>query len=260
MSRPPRILFHGALYHVTTRGNRRASIYADDDDHLAWQKQLADVVERCNVGIHAFCQMPNHFHLLIETPDANLPVAMHLLNSNYARHYNERHGLTGHVTQGRYFAVLVDRNAQLLQTARYIALNPVRAALTALPDEWPWSSHLAFSGQVPMPHWLQTDRVLGQFSGATILEQAARYAAFVAADDAHQDPLAAHTERTNRHIRERGTPVPLDIYRRMASNDWHAMAMAFASGFYTRGEIALHFRVATRTVSRAIAQFRIPRR
>jgi REP element-mobilizing transposase RayT len=259
MSRPPRILFHGALYHVTTRGNRRASIYADDEDHVEWQNQLASVVERCNVGVHAFCQMPNHFHLLIETPDANLPVAMHLLNSNYARHYNERHGLTGHVTQGRYHAVLVERDEQLLQTARYIALNPVRAALTRLPEDWPWSSHRALSGQAPMPAWLKTDTVLGHFGGSSMIENTARYAAFVAADDANKHTLAAHQDNKNTQVRGRRFPVPLEIYRRTAATEALAMALAFASGFYTRAEIARHFKVATRTVSRAIATFRLRR-
>jgi putative transposase len=253
MSRHPRIHFPGALYHVTMRGNRRASMFADAKDHLVWQDTLAEVVERFALKIHAFCLMPNHVHMLVETPQPNLSKAMHLLNGSYARRYNGRHSTVGHLIQGRYHAVLIERESQLVETARYIALNPVRAGLVTSADAWRWSSHRYCCGHVPSPEWLTTSDILDHFHGETKNARAAAYARFVSAGLHATNPLAHQPERINRGVADRGIPRALQDYLKAEPSKLEAMAAAFASGAYSRRDIADFFGVSTRTVSRAIA-------
>ena len=113
----------------------------------------------------AYCLMPNHVHLLIETPLANLGVGMQWLHGLYAREFNDRHGRSGHVFQGRYGAVRAERDEQLWGAAAYIAMNPVEAGLCKDPEEWPWGSHRAIA-RGGGPRWLDVDRLLGHFAGA----------------------------------------------------------------------------------------------
>ena len=129
MARPLRIEFDGALYHVTSRGNKREDIYLDDIDRLIFLDVLAEVCRRFNWVCHAYCQMTNHYHLLIETPDANLSLGMRHLNGVYTQKFNYHHDRVGHVFQGRYKGILVEKEAHLLELARYIVLNPVRARM-----------------------------------------------------------------------------------------------------------------------------------
>ena len=107
--------------------------------------------------------MSNHYHLVIETPEANLAEGMRQLNGVYTQRFNRRHGRVGHVFQRRYKAILVERDGYLLELARYVALNPVRAGMVDGPQDWPWSSFAATCAQAPLPDWLQTDWILGQF-------------------------------------------------------------------------------------------------
>src|SRR4051812_9739158 len=127
MTRPLRLEFPGALYHVTCRGNRRSRIYRDDADRAAWLDVLALVCERHHCVVYSYCLMSNHFHLMVETVEANLGFAMRLLNSAYTQHFHRRHRTVGHLFQGRYKAILVQKEAYLLELSRYIVLNPVRA-------------------------------------------------------------------------------------------------------------------------------------
>ena len=108
MARPLRIEFEGALYHVTSRGNKKEAIYLDDMDRLIFLEVLSDVCQRYNWVCHAYCLMTNHYHLLIETPDANLSVGMRHLNGVYTQKFNFHHGRVGHVYQGRYKGILVE--------------------------------------------------------------------------------------------------------------------------------------------------------
>ncbi len=154
MSRPLRIEFPGALYHVTARGNRREAIYEDDKDRRLFLDGLGDVVDRFNWLCHAHCLMTNHYHLVVETPDGNLAKGMRQLNGVYTQTINRRHGRSGHVFQGRYTAVLVDADAHLLELARYVVLNPVRAGMVGDPGKWKWSSYRATAGKAKPPPWL----------------------------------------------------------------------------------------------------------
>ena len=135
MSRPIRLEFEGALYHVTSRGDRREDIYETDDDRQAFLRLLGDVCKRVNWVCHAYCLMSNHYHVLIETPDANLSRGMRDLNGKYTQMFNRAHYRVGHVFQGRYKAIIVDADSYLMELARYVVLNPVRAHMVEHPEE-----------------------------------------------------------------------------------------------------------------------------
>jgi len=178
MARPLRLEFPHAIYHVTARGNAQQDVYLDDDDRELFLGVLADVVDRYTWICHAYCLMDNHYHLLIETPNANLSLGMRQLNGVYTQRFNRRHGRVGHLFQGRFKAILVERDAYLLELARYIVLNPLRAGMVKTISRYPWSSYRATMGQVDRPAWLSTDWVLSQFAKGRAVAQH-RYAAFV---------------------------------------------------------------------------------
>lgn len=163
MARPLRLEFAGALYHVTARGNRRAMIYEDDSDRFAFLETLSSVCVEKNWLCHAYCLMGNHYHLLLETPDANLGQGMRQLNGCYSQYFNRQHGRCGHVFQGRYGAILVEKQTYLLELARYIVLNPVRARMVHLAEEWPWSSYRGTVGQQALPEGVSADWILAAF-------------------------------------------------------------------------------------------------
>ncbi|MDX8409364.1 MAG: transposase [Mariprofundales bacterium] len=141
MARPLRVEFSGAIYHVTSRGNAQADIYLDDTDRADFLDTLANVIERFGWVCHAYCLMTNHYHLVIETPQANLAQAMRQLNGVYTQRFNRRHHRVGHIFQGRYKAILVEHDVYLLELGRYVVLNPVRAGMVEGARHWPWSSY-----------------------------------------------------------------------------------------------------------------------
>lgn len=153
MSRPLRLEYAGALYHITSRGDRREAIYEDDNDRNAFISVLEGVCDTYNWVCHAYCLMSNHYHLLIETPDANLSKGMRQLNGLYTQTYNRTHGRVGHVFQGRYKAILVEKENYLLELSRYIVLNPVRAGIVRSVRDWPveqLSSHYRTGKRIKM--------------------------------------------------------------------------------------------------------------
>ena len=178
MARPLRIEFSGALYHVTSRGDRREPIYEDDKDRLAFLSVIGEVVNRFNWLCHAYCLMTNHYHLVVETPEGNLSKGMRHLNGRYTQASNRRHGRMGHLFQGRFKGILVDKDSYLLELARYVVLNPVRAGMVKHPGMYLWSSYRAMVGEVPSPPWLATDGLLSQF-GSRRTDARRRYEKFV---------------------------------------------------------------------------------
>jgi putative transposase len=165
MTRPLRIEYSGAVYHITSRGNDKKPIFKDDQDHENFLNTLYNVNKRYNWICHAYCLMTNHYHLLIETPDGNLSLGMRQLNGVYTQLFNRRHNRTGHLFQGRFKGILIQKDSHLLEVCRYVVLNPVRARRIERPEQWKWSSYRATVGQErPSPN-LTTDWVLGQFSG-----------------------------------------------------------------------------------------------
>src|SRR6266536_1505868 len=179
MARPLCIQFPGGLYHVTARGNGRQTLFTDDADRERFLIVLTQVVARYHLLCHAHCLMGNHYHLLLETPEANLSNAMRQLNGVYSQAFNRRHERPGHVLEGRFHAQVVDKDAYLREVCRYIVLNPVRAGLVAHPREWPWSSYGATAGQAAVPPFLTVDWVLS-LAGTTARSAAQRqYRQFV---------------------------------------------------------------------------------
>lgn len=274
MARPLRNELAGGLYHVTSRGDRREDIYRDEEDRWVWLGVLKEVCERFNWRVHAWCEMTNHYHLVVETPEANLSKGMRQLNGVYTQRFNRRHGLVGHLFQGRFKGILVERDAYLLELSRYVVLNPVRAGMVASAEEWEWSSFRAMVGLEPAPSWLETDWLLGQFGGTRRNSQA-RYAKFVAegmgADVwaslryqlflGSEEFIGKHLSGSNNQLellrevpraQRRAIAMSLAEYERKYSERREAMARAFLTGFYTMQEIGKHFGVHYATVSRAV--------
>ena len=157
MSRRPRLKYPGAVYHVMARGNRKAIIFHDDDDRSMFLEVIAKAVAVYVIRIMAFCLMPNHYHLILETPDANLSEAMQFINGVFAQRSNRRHGLTGHAFEGRFRSLVIQRDSYLMRAARYVVRNPVRAGLADDAACWPWSSYRATAGLADLPPWLDLD-------------------------------------------------------------------------------------------------------
>lgn len=164
MTRPLRIIYPGAFYHITSRGNAKANIYADDKDREQFLFILADVIKKYNWRCHAYCLMGNHYHLVIETVDQTLSEGMRSLNGNYTQWYNAKHKRVGHILQGRFKAFLIEEREYLLNVARYVVLNPIRAKMIDDPVGYLWSSYRATAGHERVPDWLTTEKVLVQFS------------------------------------------------------------------------------------------------
>ena len=164
MVRPVRLEFSGALYHVTARGNARQDIYVDDKDRRYFLETLSYCTKTYHWQCHAYCLMSNHYHLLIETGDANLSKGMRHLNGVYAQYFNTRHKRVGHLLQGRFKAILVEKESYLLELARYIVLNPVRARMLHSASGWPWSSYRPTAGLAEIPPCLTTEWILQAFS------------------------------------------------------------------------------------------------
>lgn len=164
MARPLRVEFPGAMYHIIARGNAKQDIFLADHDREQFIFWLAHAVELHNLIVHVYCLMGNHYHLLVETPDGNLSVAMRDLNGNYVSDFNKRHDRVGHLLQGRYKSFVVEKDSYLLELARYIVLNPVRAGMVTHPGEWGWSSYNATAGHAQSPTWLCVGDTLHLFS------------------------------------------------------------------------------------------------
>jgi REP element-mobilizing transposase RayT len=179
MARPLRLEHAGAIWHVTARGNRREEIVLDDEDRQGWLDQLATTVEMYRWRLYAWVLMTNHYHLLLETPEPNLTRGMHRLNGPYAQRFNKRHGRVGHLFQGRYKAILVERESHLVELTRYVILNPVRAGMVGSAEEYPWSSFRQMLGRQPDAGWLDVERALRPFGEDTHTARQ-RFEAFVA--------------------------------------------------------------------------------
>ena len=289
MARPLRLEFAHALYHVTSRGDRREDIYQDDADRQAWLSLLARVCKRFHWTVHAYCLMSNHYHLLVETPDANLSAGMRQLNGVYTQFTNRAHGRVGHVFQGRFKAIVVDKDNYLLELARYVVLNPVRAGMVQDPGQWPWSSYGAMlaPGWMPGADWLATDKLLAYFAPdqQSLDRESAqqRYISHVRegiglpsvwedlsgqvylGDEKFVNKMSAMAEQTSQgarvdrsrleipHAQRRPVPLALENYMEQhPGNRNAAIQAAFATGNYTMARLAEHFKLHYTSVSRIV--------
>jgi len=274
MARPLRLEFAGALYHVTSRGDRREAIYDSDSDRQLFLDVVGAVWERFNWQVHAYCLMTNHYHLLVETPDGNLSKGMRQLNGVYTQRFNRICGRTGHVFQGRYKAILIQKEVYLLEVARYVVLNPVRARMVRTPAEWPWSSYRAMCGEVQVPQWLETSVILSAFSDieATAVDS---YVDFVAQGARQPSPWEhlrnqvflgseAFVESMQRKVprnrnlsevpqaRQRPVAQPLAVYARENPTRDEAILAAYQSGGYTLRDIGDYFDIHYSRVSKIL--------
>jgi len=275
MTRPIRIEFAGALYHVTSRGDRKEDIYIDDADRESFLQLLQQITKDYNWLVHAYCLMDNHYHLLIETPDGNLSRGMRQLNGVYTQITNRYHGKVGHVFQGRYKAILVQKESYLLELARYIVLNPVRAKLVKSVQDWPWSSYHQTSGNTKTnEHWVTTKWLLSVFSQELKTSQK-QYRAFVAQGENQSSPWESLQNQVflgcedyvNRILSEidqgrdlseipksqrSAKPKELSWYEKQALTRNEVIKLSYESGGYSMKEIGSYYKLHYSRVSRII--------
>lgn len=274
MARPLRIEYPGALYHVTARGNAQQTIFQSKGDALRFLETLGDTARRLGWRLHAFCLMTNHYHLLVETEQANLSQGMRHLNGVYTQAYNRAHGQVGHVFQGRYKAILVEAEAYFLELTRYIVLNPLRAGLVANVGDWPWSSYPATLGRTAAPDWLEVAPLLLRFAEDAGKARAA-FAAFVAEGVGKPAPWASvrnqlflggeafvqsflaegSSKPASPEVPKRQQTRPTVSLAEIAASSPDrdsAIRAAWATGAYTQREIGDHFELGYSRVSKIL--------
>lgn len=277
MARALRIEFPGAFYHVTSRGNQRSEIFPEQADRREWLALVGQVAGRFKWRICAYCQMDNHYHLLVQTPEPNLARCMRQLNSVYTQRCNRRHHRSGHVLQGRYHAVIVDDQRYLLEVARYILLNPVRAGLVRSALDWRWSSYRATIAESIAPEWLAAATLLRRFSNdaAAAIEEFRRFVAagihapspwrglrqeIYLGDDAFvvrtQERMLDARRNDIEIPRPQRSDVPVTLDRLFTSSEHipAAVLAAYRSGHFSMRQIADHLGVHYCTISRLIAR------
>lgn len=274
MARPLRIEYAGALYHITSRGDRREDIYLDDADRSAFLAVFAEVCKRFNWVCHAYCLMSNHYHLLVETIEPTLSQGMRQLNGVYTQRYNRRHDRVGHVFQGRYKAILVQKDSYLLELARYIVLNPVRAGMVRTARDWPWSSYRATAAGENPPAWLHVDELLSAFaSQREPARQAYRHfvsqgrglpspcnelkqQTYLGSDAFVQALQAKLNHEADLHeipaVQRRPPPKALEYYASKHGHRDVAIRAAYRSGGYSMKQIGQHFGLHYSMVSRIV--------
>ena len=278
MVRPLRIEFAGGLYHITSRGNRKEAIYLLDEDRENFLSVLGDACAKYHWLCHSYCLMTNHYHLLIETSLGNLSKGMRYLNGVYTQKFNRAHNRVGHVLQGRYKSILVEKESYLLELSRYIVLNPVRAGMVQKADEWHWSSYLATSGRVSVPLWLSVEWLLSSFgtikSDALIkyeqfvhagrnkkeLWSALKHQIYLGSDDfiskvvSYADIPIDLADIASVHVPNLVQSFAIEEYERMSCNRDEAIYRSYNSGLYSMKEIGKHFGLHYSRISRIIKQ------
>jgi putative transposase len=272
MARPLRLEFKGAVYHLTSRGNARQKIFFSDADRELFIETLTHVISRYGWICHAYCLMANHYHLLVETPKGNLSIAMRQLNGMYTQSFNRRHKRVGHLFQGRYKAILMEKESYLLELCRYIVLNPARLKGGAKMGAWKWSSYRATAGLASVPEFLSIEWLLAQFGKSRLAAQK-RYRAFVKEglekrpwDELKGQIYLGSEEFIERHSardkeikeipRAQRHAVKPTLERLFAKGEATGIAQAYQDHGYRLHEIAAHLGVHYATVSRRLKQMK----
>lgn len=185
MSRPLRIEYPDAWYHVMNRGRRSETIFSDKDDYVMFSDLLIETSEMFNANVAAYCLMPNHYHILLQTPDGNISRCMRHLNSIYTQRYNRRYGFDGPLFRGRFKSILVCNDSHLLQLVRYIHKNPVKAGVVENMPDYQWSSYKGYLSHAKKWNWLHKDYI---FSMITPEKQGRlkRFVKFMQEDDSEE--------------------------------------------------------------------------
>ena len=280
MARPLRLELSGGIYHVTSRGNGRADIYLDDEDRTHWLKLFDEVCLRYNWICHAYCLMSNHYHVVVETIEGNLSKGMRQLNGVYTQDFNRRHSRVGHVYQGRYKAILVDKDSYLLELSRYVVLNPIRAGMVSDVADWPWSSYLAMIDKAAPLKSLQAGWLLGQFGrnrdraiiqytnfvrsgiGLPPVWESLNNQIFLGDKDfvekmQNQIQTKPHELKEIPRAQRRAIAHPLEYYVNTYTKPKEGMSKAYETGDYTMQQIAQAYGVHYSTVSRAVKECRL---
>ncbi|MGF1643617.1 MAG: transposase [Thiotrichales bacterium] len=278
MARPTRIEIPGGLFFVSTRTERGAAGFLDDVDRHDWLEVLDQVCARFHWRVYAWCQLNDHYEVLLTTPEVNLSKGMRQLNGVYTQHFNRRHTRAGHVFQGRFKAVLVERESYLRGLAREVVLNPVRLGLATQSADWPWSSYLEMVGEEPCPHWLARDELLETFAkqpkraiqkytefvdagqGLPSLRANVRSQIFLG-DDAFIGRMRATLEAKSKPAKKSARGQRKNHEHSLASfaarfpDRNEAIARAYLSGDFTLQAVGTHFGVHYTTVSRIVRAF-----
>ena len=164
MSRPLRIQYPGAWYHVMNRGRRAEAIFLGKKDYFSFIELLKEAVDLWNVRVSAYCLLSTHYHLLIQTPDANLSRCMRHIDGVYTQRFNRSHHVDGQLFRGRYKSILIDADSYLLELIRYIHRNPIDSGIVKNLEKYPWSSHQGYLSDAKKWGWLYKEFVLSMFS------------------------------------------------------------------------------------------------
>ena len=270
MARPLRVKFSGAIYHLTSRGNARQKVFFIDADRELFLDTLSQVVSRYGWICHGYCLMANHYHLLVETAKANLSLGMRQLNGMYTQSFNRRHNRVGHLFQGRFKAIFVEKKSYLLELCRYIVLNPVRVKGKGEIGGWRWSSYRASAGLASVPEFLSTDWILEQF-GKKRAKAQKQYRAFVreGLESRPWEELKGQIYLGSEAFIERHSPgnqelkeipqvqlkaVKPSLEPIFAKSGKKAIVQAYKEHGYRLQEIAAHLGVHYATVSRRLKQ------
>lgn len=273
MTRSIRLEFPGALYHVTARGNAGGAIFFSERDRWMWLRLLDITCRRFDFRVYAYCQMTNHYHVMVETPNGHLGRGIKYLNSCYSQSINRQHERFGHLLQGRYKAILVQKECHLMELCRYLVRNPVRAEMVKDVVEWPWSSYHATVGLANASEWLDTNWILSQFHSDRHCAIAA-YKAYVQDGVNSPNPLKAARDRLilgdtsfaeqsrdklltrdlSRFTREqrRAASLSLEECAEKYPNRDEAMAQAYKTTNFSMIQIGRFFGVSVTTVARAV--------
>ena len=181
MSRPLRIQYPNAWYHVMNRGRRAEIIFRGKKDYFAFIDLLKETVDLWNMRVSAYCLLSNHYHLLAQTPDANLSRCMRHIDGVYTQRFNRSHHVDGQLFRGRYKAILIDADTYLLELIRYIHRNPIESGLVKHLEKYPWSTHQGYLSDAKKWDWLYKDFVLSMFSDDKRLRRK-RYKEFVSGE------------------------------------------------------------------------------
>lgn len=278
MPRPLRADFAGATHHIIARGNRKQEIFLDPSDYRKFLELLGEIADELNWSVLSYCLMPNHYHLLLRTKDANLASGMRRLNSRFSQTANWRHENVGHLFQGRYKSFLVEEERYLLALLRYIALNPVKAGLAHKPEDWQWSNYRTFLPSAEAaPSWQGRDSVLADFKTQDTdgREAFCRYVhdgidnipglekelakmppgLMLLRQEPDMDARVLAALTSGRRA-PREPKHPIDHYQRAWTGRGEAMAAAHLDGGHRQVDIAAHFEVHPSTVAHAVRNYR----
>lgn len=276
MSRPLRIEYPGALYYVTCKGNDGQPIFQDRGDFELFLQVLEHTALRYNWQVHSYCIMSNQYHVMLETPDGNLSIGMRQLNGVYTQRFNQKRGRSGHLFQGRFKSVLIEREAYFLSVSRDILLNPVHAKMVVDPESYPWSSWCYLNGSKPSPTWFDSKTTLESFDSSPSVALK-KYKEFVL-DGKDENPWQKVKRQIflgdetfiQRHLsnldgsdielseiptaQRRSAPLTLEAYEQQAQSRDEAICLAFRSGGYTQKQIGAHFGLHYSRVSRIVSK------